>query len=460
MNFVSKRALSSALAICLAIPFAVSANNGMFLIGYGAKARGMGGVGIAYGQDGLAAGTNPASMIQVKESRFDIGGEFFFPDRAVSHQGDTIGTFKEESNNNSFLIPSIGGIARVSRDFVWGTAVVGGGLGTNYFQTPPTACPSTYFFNVSCGATSPVGVSLTQMQILPSVAFKVSDSNTIGATLAVAVQTFKAFGLESFGALGFSSGGNDLTNNGADWSYGIGWRLGWLGQYLNDRLSLGLNYSARVNMSEFKRYAGLFAEGGDFDIPENYGAGIAFKLADKTDIAFDVMQINYSDVASIGNPGPNAFDSTDFNPLCPGVDTPECKLGGSLGLGFGWTDQTVYKLGFSHQVGDRHTFRIGWNHAKAPIPADQVLFNMLAPGVVEDTLTLGYTYRADKGWFSRYFGGKDSEITVNYTHGFENTVKGQTMFYSGGAGAPRDGSTNAAISLVIDTFGISYGIRF
>ena len=129
-------------------------------------------------------------------------------------------------------------------------------------------------------------------------------------------------------------------------------------------------------------------------------------------------------------------------------------------MGFGWTDQTVYKLGLSHKLNERHTIRVGWNHAKAPIPPDQVLFNMLAPGVVEDTITLGYTYQADKGWFSRYFGGKDSEITVNYTHGFENTVKGQTMFYPGGSGAPRDGSTNAAIALVIDTFGISYGIRF
>jgi len=276
----------------------------------------------------------------------------------------------------------------------------------------------------------------------------------------MAVQTFKAYGLESFGDLGFSSTTEGLTNNGADWSYGLGWRLGWLGQYMDNRLSLGLNYSARVKMSRFEKYEGLFAEQGRFDIPESYGAGIAFKLTKKTDVAFDVMQISYSDVPSIGNPGPNAFDPSDFNPLCPGADTPDCKLGGTNGLGFGWTDQTVYKLGFSHKLNERHTIRVGWNHAKAPIPADQVLFNMLAPGVVEDTFTLGYTYITDKDWLTSYFGGKHGKITLNYTHGFENTVKGQTMFYEGGGGAPQDGSTNAAIALVIDTVGISYGIRF
>lgn len=460
MNVVAKRALSSALALGLAAPFAVSANNGMFLIGYGAKSRGMGGVGIAYGQDGLAAGANPASMIQVEDGRFDIGGELFRPPRAVSHQGDTIGTFKEESDENLFLIPSMGGISRVSKDFVWGVAVIGAGLGTSYKQTPPTPCPSTYFFNVSCGASSPVGISLMQMQILPSAAFRVNENNTIGVSIAMAIQTFKAYGLESFVDLGFTTTNEGLTNNGADWSYGLGWRLGWLGQYLNQRLSLGLNYSARVSMSRFEEYDGLFAEHGKFDIPESYGAGIAFKVTNKTDVAFDVMQISYSDVASIGNPGPNAFNPTDFNPLCPGLDTPECKLGGSLGLGFGWTDQTVYKLGISHKLNERHTIRVGWNHGKAPVPEDQVLFNMLAPGVVEDTVTLGYTYVTNKDWLTSFFGGKQGEVTLNYTHGFENTLKGQTMFYPGGSGAPQDGSTNAAISLEIDTLGISYGIKF
>lgn len=463
MKSVTKRLALSALAISLASPYAASANNGYFLIGYGAKSRGMGGVGIAYGVDGLAAGANPASMIQVDPGRFDIGGELFFPDRAVSHQGDTIGTFKEESDGHVFLLPSMGGIQKLSKDFAWGVAVVGAGLGTSYNQQSRTTCPTTtdtYFFNISCGATEQVGVSLMQMQILPSAAFRVSEHDTIGVSVALAAQVFRAYGLESFVDLGFSSSNEALTNRGPDWSYGLGWRLGWLGQYMDNKLSLGVNYNARVNMSEFNRYAGLFAQGGDFDIPENFGVGMAFKVTDHTDVAFDVTRIKYSDVPSVGNPGPNAFDATDFNPLCPGVDGPECKLGGALGLGFGWRDQTVYKLGVNHKLNERHTLRAGWNHAKAPVPADQVLFNFLAPGVIEDTLTLGYTYVTNKDWLTSYFNGSQGEITLTYNHGFKNTVKGQTTFYTGGAGAPPDGSTNAAISLVIDTLGISYGIKF
>lgn len=460
---IKNRLLLSAIALSLAVPYAASANNGYFLIGFGAKSRGMGGVGIAYGQDGLAAGANPATMLQVDTGRFDIGGELFFPDRAVIHQGVTIGDFKEESDGHIFLLPSMGGISKLSKDFAWGVAVVGAGLGTSYNQTPRDPCPSTYFFNVSCGATNNhVGVSLMQMQILPSAAFRINEHNSIGFSVAMATQVFRAYGLSSFVDLGYTSSNTALTDNGPDWSYGLGWRLGWLGQYLDNKLSLGIDYNARVNMSKFNRYSGLFAQGGDFDIPENFGVGLAYKVASNTDVAFDVTRIKYSDVASVGNPGPNAFDSADFNPLCPGPDSghPECQLGGELGLGFGWRDQTVYKLGVNHKLNEHHTIRAGWNHAKAPVPPDQVLFNMLAPGVVEDTLTLGYTYVTDKDWLTSYFGGSQGEITMTYNHGFKNTVKGQTMFYPGGGGAPRDGSTNAAISLVIDTLGISYGIKF
>lgn len=465
MKSVSKRLALSALALALASSYTASANNGYFLIGFGAKSRGMGGVGIAYGVDGLAAGANPATMIQVDTGRFDIGGELFFPDRAVIHEGGTIGDFKEESNGHVFLLPSMGGISKLSKDFAWGVAVVGAGLGTSYDQIHRTGCPTTsttYFFNVGCGATDYVGVSLMQMQILPSAAFKVSDHDTIGVSVALAAQVFRAYGLGSFATLGFTSNTDALTDRGPDWSYGLGWRLGWLGQYLDNKLSLGVDYNARVNMSKFNRYSGLFAQGGDFDIPENFGVGLAYKVTQSTDVAFDVTRIKYSDVASVGNPGPNAFDPTDFNPLCPGPDAghPECQLGGELGLGFGWRDQTVYKLGVSHKLNERHTFRAGWNHAKAPVQPDQVLFNMLAPGVIENTLTLGYTYVTNKDWLTGWLGGSQGEITLTYNHGFKNTVKGQTMFYPGGSGAPRDGSTNAAISLVIDTLGISYGIKF
>jgi len=56
MGLASNRTIAFLLIVtAIAAPSITLATNGYFLIGYGAKSRSMGGVGVAYGQDGLAA---------------------------------------------------------------------------------------------------------------------------------------------------------------------------------------------------------------------------------------------------------------------------------------------------------------------------------------------------------------------------------------------------------------------
>ena len=294
------------------------------------------------------------------------------------------------------------------------------------------------------------------MQMLPSIAYKIDNTHSVGATLVMAMQYFRAEGLEDFGFAGFTAGGAastlgearlGLTGVGFDNSFGLGLRLGWLGKFMGDKLSLGVNYSPRVNMSKFSRYDKLFAEQGDFDIPENFTVGAAIKFTPKITGIMDIQQINYSDVASIGNPGPNAADPSDLNPLCPGADTAECKLGGNLGMGFGWTNQTIIKLGVEWQYTDKIALRAGFNHGDSPIPEDQVLFNMLAPATPEDHLTLGAEYKFNDDYW----------LSVNYMHAFLNTIKGPTAFGVGGATVT---GSNASIAMVQDTLGATLSIRF
>ncbi len=67
-------------------------------------------------------------------------------------------------------------------------------------------------------------------------------------------------------------------------------------------------------MTEFDNYKDLFAEQGDFDIPSHFAVGLAFKATDKLTLAFDFQKIYYSDIASIGNQGPDAADPVNFFP--------------------------------------------------------------------------------------------------------------------------------------------------
>ena len=180
-----------------------------------------------------------------------------------------------------------------------------------------------------------------------------------------------------------------LTNNGRDTSTGYGVAAGlWAG---TDSLSFGLAYQSKMSMSEFDKYADLYAERGGFDIPSTIKGGLSFRAGETMRVNFDVERINYSDVDSVSNPiMPLLTQCFTANPLATSSDG--C-LGGPNGAGFGWEDVTVFKAGVSIQADDRNTWRFGFSYGEQPIPSSEVLFNILAPGVMEQHMTVGWTHR-------------------------------------------------------------------
>jgi long-chain fatty acid transport protein len=136
----------------------------------------------------------------------------------------------------------------------------------------------------------------------------------------------------------------------------------------------------------------------------------------------------------VGNPSSNLL-------ACAGGDAASC-LGGSNGAGFGWRDVNVWKLGVQYQVTDRLTLRGGYNHTDNPIRSQDVTINILAPGVVQDHVTLGLSFAV----------GKSGELTLAYMHAFQQSVTGTSLFNS--FGVPAGSET---IKMSQDAFGIAYG---
>jgi long-chain fatty acid transport protein len=94
-------------------------------------------------------------------------------------------------------------------------------------------------------------------------------------------------------------------------------------------------------------------------------------------------------------------------------------LGGSTGIGFGWEDMDVFKLGVEYIYNKAWTFRAGYSHTDQPIPSSDVTFNSVAPAVIDDHITVGFTYTRENG----------DEVTAAYMHGFSNDVKGPVNMY-------------------------------
>jgi long-chain fatty acid transport protein len=225
-------------------------------------------------------------------------------------------------------------------------------------------------------SSSKTGVNLSQLFLGLTYARKLNEKHSLGVTAIIAYQMFEAKGLMSF--KGFSRDSLKLSGNGSDNSLGYGVRVGYYGK-LMEKLSFGASFQSKIYMGEFKDYAGLFAEQGDFDIPANWTAGVAYKVNDALAFTFDVKQIFYSGIKSVSNP----FVPADFQ---SGI-----LLGDNKGAGFGWEDMTVFKLGTQWQKGEGWTWRAGYSYGKQPIPDEEMMFNILAPGVIEQHVTFGFS---------------------------------------------------------------------
>jgi long-chain fatty acid transport protein len=224
-----------------------------------------------------------------------------------------------------------------------------------------------------------------------------------------------------------------MTNKGYDTGYGYGVRIGWFGQF-SDTVSVGAAYSTKIYMTEFDKYKGLFAEEGGFDMPENFNVGLAFKATPALTVLADYRRINYNGVPSVGNPSANLLQ-------CAGGNVSNC-LGGSNGAGFGWQNVNAYKLGFEYQYSSELTLRAGYSHNDNPIQPEDVTFNILAPGVVQDHVALGFTYKTKTG----------GELTMFYMHAFDNSVTGSSLFNRFGVPAG-----NETIKMYQNSLGIAYG---
>ena len=362
-------------AAILAIAPGAFATNGYFLHGQGSASKAMGGAGVALPQEALDADTNPASVAFVNGG-YSAALALFSPDRQYTISGGPSGvqgTFgltpgTTASKSKYFPMPSIGINYRPTALDALAFNLTGhGGMNTDYRT-------NTFY------GGDHTGVDLAQGFFTTTYAHKFGERQAFGISAIVSYQRFKAQGLQAFSM--FSSNPSELTNNGYDHSYGFGARAGYLLQ-ITRGLAFGASYTPTIHMSKFDKYAGLFADKGSFDIPASETAGFAYRPIEPVTVALDYQRIHYSDVASVGNH------------LLPGLMTQPLGSGG--GAGFGWNDINVYKLGVQWKANPDWTLRAGYSKNQQPIPSSEVLFNILAPGVIKQHWTAGVSKALNRG---------------------------------------------------------------
>lgn len=405
------------------------ATDGYFNIGFGTINKGLAGAGIAYYQGSLING-NPAGGVFLG-NKYELSVDFFNANRQYTVAGNPSGiqgTFglmpgTVESDSKLFLMPSAGANWMLGEKSSLSVSVfANGGGNTNY--------PTATFYDQSSEKT---GVNLAQMLSNITFSQKLGDNHSLGVSGVIGYQSFKAYGLASFAS--FSSNSTALTGNGNDKSFGFGFKVGYLG-YLTDNLSIGATYQSKVKMGAFDKYAGLFAQEGDFDVPASWTAGAAWNFVSDFTLMADVKQILYSGVKSVSNP------------MFPNLMTND--LGTEEGAGFGWKDIMVYKIGLTYSGIETWTFRGGVSIGENPIQESEVMFNILVPAIVKNQLALG---------FSKEIGNSGSQFNLAIKHALNNSIKGPNPLDPEGPN-PLDPQSGQTIELEMNQFELELGFSF
>jgi long-chain fatty acid transport protein len=375
-----KKTIKLAVVAALALgTTSVFATNGDHLIGLGAKARGMGGVGIGLSHGAESALANPALITSIKKDHeISFGGTLFMPkvsyemkatDHAMGAGVMPAGTVMADGDSaaDMSMIPEVSVATKITDNFyagigMWGTA----GMGVDYR---------------GLGGMEMV-TNLQLMQFGVPVAYTVSGFS-IGLTPILqygALDINYKYDSDADGSSDASSG------EGIAQDLAFGFTIG--AAYEIAGVTIGAVYKSPIEMDYKGQLSGATSPFVGFGIfpaamedkleqPAELGLGVSYVIAEHS-IALDYKQIKWSD----------AKGYKEFN----------------------WDDQSVIALGYQYNAGI-WAIRLGYNHSEHPIkdagaivanssmtPTDYAgnalnTFNLLGfPATVESHYTIGATY--------------------------------------------------------------------
>jgi long-chain fatty acid transport protein len=363
-------------------PLALCATNGMLQVGYGPKAKGMGGAGIALPQDSLAAAYNPAGNVLVGD-RIDVGGEWIgFDGDAQFHAVDSE---LVSTTNENYVFPEVGLNWMLCEDMSFGLAFYLNGLFDVNYKSGLEGLTDN---------EDRVRSEYHQYFITPSWSWMINDCHFLGIGVHVAFGRARFVNLENIAEPTVNPKAVSPGEGETGWGGGI--RFGYLGHFM-DRFSLGVVYQTKIWMAKYKNYSGFLPDRGDLDMPSMVGVGGAVCILPELVVAADLARVFWSDTEFFGN------ISSSLNPY-----------GSKNGPGLGWEDRFVARLGVAYDLLECFTVRAGYNYGHTPISSSDVQINALTLATLEHHLTLG----ASLVWGC-------NEATIAYVHGFRNGKKHQ-----------------------------------
>lgn len=385
------------------------------------KSTGMGGTGIAYAQDALAAGYNPATAADLC-NRLDVGAYWAHFDGSVHNKGNlnpaVNGKFNPFARFSDYPSVDFGINYNVNCN-----------LSVGFVTYNRNASKTSYRVPLDLIGTSRAGIEYENQTFSPYIAYKWGSHN-FGLSVNWQLQRLKVNGFENF--VGLSTAPGNVTNKGYNYSNGVGVTLGYE-YHFNDCLSFGATYQPITRMERFKKYRGFLAQHGRFDIPQKAGIGMAWRFIPCATLTFDVEYVGWKQIRSL------------HNPLLPSGGTFPNPLGANNGPGFGWRSVVYYRIGADYAWNDKLTLRAGFRTTNGQFRKTQTALNALVMEPLgRNVVTAGASWTFNCRHEANIFGA----------YVIDTTMKGKNAIPAAFGGGTTD------LQGEIFVLGLSYGYNF
>jgi long-chain fatty acid transport protein len=322
MKRTTFKRIGQGIALSLLTSTLLHATNGDHLIAVGAKARAMGGAGIAVSHCAESTLHNPALITCTENTSISFGGTIFMPDiSATMGRADT-----HESAADMNVIPEVSISHRLNDNWYLGIGMWGtGGLGVDY-RDEPTVKESNYK-----DGTGQMVTALQTMQFGVPLAYT-SRGFSMGFTPIVQYSSLDI----NYDTTGLQGGKKSGTGVAQDLAYGYTFGL----DYKIRKFTVGAVYKSKITFdvkdvlnNAIQSFGVTSYDQKEMATPAEFGLGLSYNFKQHT-IAFDYKTIKWSD----------AEGYKDFE----------------------WEDQTVMALGYEY-TRNKWAARAGYQYAKSAV---------------------------------------------------------------------------------------------
>lgn len=297
----------------LVLSTSLLATNGDNLIGFGAKSRAMGGVGIAtyFGSENTLG--NPALISKLERDEVDLGITYFAP---------TIKTNGASSSADQNFIPYSAYASRYDQNIVYGLGAFGSaGMGVDFRDS-------------SVSSLAKARTNLILMKVVPSIAYQKGDFS-FGFSPIIQYGSL----IISYINIGGPVGGEKSGDFGYGYKAGVSYELwGDLRVAATYQSPIAMNYKNTISVAATP-FGKSFSD--KLEQPSEYGIGFSYDF-DAFNISADYKKINWA----------SADGYSDF----------------------GWMDQDVYALGAKYEKNGTW-YALGYNYAATPLKNTDPVIN-------------------------------------------------------------------------------------